>query len=215
MPKPAWYPHLLTKMERRVVIRSRTRSCPLIHPDFYLLWSAAAFHVAFRRLVVMRHTRRTQSPITSRLFSFGCFTQHRPLRDNLRRNWKSTTKHCRDVFGRADSPPLFCFFRDGWLDDDPCTSADLVAWVASVGPTAGGTCFVTARAGFLATFLDPSKEAERDPSSYSFLLAVLFGWLLGGWKLNWLQFSNQGKNRIHMRINKSELSQRKSDVIWI
>lgn len=128
---------------------------------------------------------------------------------------KSTTKNCRDVFGRADSPPLFCFFRDGWLDDDPCTSGDLVAWVASVGPTAGGTCFATARAGFLATFLDPSKEAERDPSSYSFLLAVLFGWLLGGWKLNWLQFSDQGKNRIHMRINKLELSQRKSDVIWI
>lgn len=69
------------------------------------------------------------------------------------------------VFGLADSPPLFCFFKDGWLADKPCTSEDLVTWVGGAGTTAGGLCFVTAKTFFFATFFDPSKEAGRGPSS--------------------------------------------------
>lgn len=39
---------------------------------------------------------------------------------------------------------------------------------------------------FLITFLDPSEEAGRAPSSYSFLFTVLFVWPLEGWKLKLL-----------------------------
>lgn len=90
------------------------------------------------------------------------------------------------VFGLTDSPPLFCFFRDGWLDEGLCSSETRATWADGTEMTAEGPCFATVTLFFFTTFLEPSEGAGRGASSYSFLLAVLFGGLLGGWKLNWL-----------------------------
>lgn len=90
------------------------------------------------------------------------------------------------LLGATDSPPLFCFFRDGWLDEELGSSETRATWADGTGMTAEGPCFATVTAAFFTTFLEPSEGAGRGTSSYSFLLAVLFGGLLGGWKLNWL-----------------------------
>lgn len=74
----------------------------------------------------------------------------------------------------SDSPLLFCFFKDGWLDDELCSSEDLETWVDGT-VIAGGPCFATVTAVFFPAFFDPSDEAGGGPSSCSFLLVVLFG----------------------------------------
>lgn len=75
----------------------------------------------------------------------------------------------------TDSPLLFCFFKDGWFDDELCSPEDLETWLDGTVMIAGEPCFATVTAVFFPTFFDPSEEAGGAPSSCSFLLVVLFG----------------------------------------
>lgn len=90
-----------------------------------------------------------------------------------------------------DSPAVFCFFRGGWLEGVPCSPDGTSTWAVGTEMMVGVPCvaIATVTVAFFMTFLGPSEEAGRAPSSYSFLFTVLFIWPLEGrWELNWLYF---------------------------
>lgn len=94
-----------------------------------------------------------------------------------------------DPFSFPDSPAVFCFFREGWLEGEPCNPEAITTWPEGTEMTVGvpGAAIETVAVAILMTFLDPSEEVGKAPSSYSFLFTVLFVWPLEGrWKLNWL-----------------------------
>lgn len=91
-----------------------------------------------------------------------------------------------DLFSFPDSPAVFCFFRGGWVEVEPCIPDATTTWAVGTEMTVGvpGVTMATVAVAFLTTFLDPSEEAGTVPSSYSFLFTVLFVGPLGGtWEL--------------------------------
>lgn len=88
----------------------------------------------------------------------------------------------------VSSPAVFCFFRRGWLEGGPCSAVVTTTCAVDTDMAAAVSCvtLATTAVAFLMTFLGPSQEVDRAPSSYSFLFVVLFVWLLKErLELNW------------------------------
>ena len=80
------------------------------------------------------------------------------------------------IFCISDSPPIFCFLSEVWLEEGLCSPVAIPTCAVGTEMTAGVPWFArtTVDVTFLMIFFEPSKGAGRTPSSYSFLFTVPF-----------------------------------------